>query len=149
MLRTSVLVCCVCLTSGCSLKTEARSDPAPATRVAVVRAGRADLSREWTVAAEFRPYQEIEVHAKVAGYLKEIYVDVGDRVQKGKLLATLEIPEMTEELSRASATTRRSEAEMARARSELERAESAHNMNHLSYMRLASVLKTRPNLVAQ
>ena len=30
---------------------------------------------------EFRPYQVIELHAKVAGYLKQITVDVGDRVK--------------------------------------------------------------------
>src|SRR5262245_56191138 len=45
-----------------------------------------DLSRDLTLAAEFRPYQEIDVHAKVAGYIKEIYVDVGDRVRQGQLL---------------------------------------------------------------
>lgn len=44
----------------------------PRTVVAVVRAEPADLSRGLTLAAEFRPYQEVEIHAKMAGYLKEI-----------------------------------------------------------------------------
>src|SRR5439155_5816880 len=39
-------------------------------------------------------------------------------------------------------------AEVARARDEIQRAESAHNMAHLSYDRLASVSKQRPGLVA-
>ena len=33
--------------------------------------------------AEFKPYQEVDVMAKVAGYIKEINVDIGDRVDAG------------------------------------------------------------------
>ena len=151
MLRTLVLAVSIALLSSCSrpAKTEAKSDPLKAPAVAVVKAVREDLSHELELAAEFRPYQEIDVHAKVAGYLKQIYVDVGDRVKKGQLLAVLEIPELADDLTRASATTRRSDAELARARNELERSQSSHEMAHLSYNRLAAVLKTRPNLVAQ
>ncbi len=151
MLRSTILVLCVLVLSNCARpgKTEERGDPVKAVRVAVARAVRVDLSRQWSVAAEFRPYQEVELHAKVAGYLKEIFVDVGARVKKGQVVATLEIPELTEDLGRAVAATRRSEAELLRARGELERVESAHGMSHLSYSRLSSVIKARPNLVAQ
>ena len=41
--------------------------------------------------------------AKVAGYIKKINVDVGDRVKQGDLLATLEVPEMADDLTRATA----------------------------------------------
>ncbi len=63
-----------------------------ATPEGVVEATRANLASTLTLSAEFRPYQEVEVHAKVAGYVKEIFVDVGDRVKTGQLLAILEIP---------------------------------------------------------
>jgi RND family efflux transporter MFP subunit len=99
--------------------------------------------------AEFRPFQEVDVHAKVAGYLKKIYVDVGDRVQQGQLLAVLEIPEMADDMQRARASTQLSSANVRRAQDELERARSAHELAHLSYTRLAEVIKQRPNLVAQ
>ena len=39
--------------------------------VAVAKVVREDLAQEQTFEAEFRPYQEIDLHAKVAGYLKE------------------------------------------------------------------------------
>ena len=51
----------------------------------MAKAAHEDLLRELELSAEFRPYQEIEVHAKVAGFLQEIRVDVGDRVKKGQL----------------------------------------------------------------
>ncbi len=117
--------------------------------VAVAEAQPADLVNELVLTAEFRPNQEIEVHAKIAGYLKEIKVDAGDHVQAGQLLATLEVPELKDDLNRAEANHRRSIAEVARAKDELERTQSAHQVSHLGYMRLAAVLKTRPNLVAQ
>src|SRR5919198_1264270 len=67
----------------------------------VVKVGPADLSREVVLTAEFKPYQEVDVHAKVAGYVKKIYVDIGDRVRAGQLLAELEIPESVDEVLRA------------------------------------------------
>ena len=99
--------------------------------------------------AEFKPFQEVDVMAKVAGYVKTIYVDVGDRVKEGQLLAVLEIPEMADDLARAKATLDRSQAEVARARDELKRAESTQMITHLTFTRLSTVSTQRPGLVAQ
>jgi RND family efflux transporter MFP subunit len=115
----------------------------------VVKASLGDLSRDIVLTAEFKPFQSIDVMAKVAGYVKSINVDVGSRVQPGQLLATLEIPEMADDLARAKATLERSQAEVARARDELQRAQSVRDIAHLSYTRLANVSKARPGLVAQ
>jgi RND family efflux transporter MFP subunit len=117
--------------------------------VAVAKAVRGDLSQVLTVAAEFRPYQEIDVHAKVAGYVKSIPVDVGDRVKPGELLAVLEIPELQDELAQDEAGVKRANEEVNRAQADLERAQSAHDVTHLASTRLAAVSRTRPNLIAQ
>src|SRR5579862_10073633 len=73
--------------------TTASADAAP--RAAVVKVRRAPLSNTLSIAGEFLPYQEVELHAKVAGYIRNINVDIGDRVHKGQVLAVLEIPELT------------------------------------------------------
>ena len=134
----------------------ARSGGAEATRtvveaptVAVVQAARADLSTDLILTAEFEPFQEIDVMAKVSGYIKQINVDIGDRVQEGQLLATLEIPEMQDDLTRAAAAIEEADAELETARDELRRAESAHDMVHLSYSRILDVSKREPGLVPQ
>ena len=62
----------------------------------MARVVRQDLARELEFAAEFRPWQEIDLHAEASGYLKSIHVDVGDHVMQGQLVAVLEVPEMTE-----------------------------------------------------
>jgi RND family efflux transporter MFP subunit len=136
--------------SACSReKLEAKADAPKIVVAPVAKAAPADLARELVLTAEFRPFQETDLHAKVAGYLKKINVDVGDRVRQGQLIAVLEIPEMNDDLTRAAAAKRRSDAELQRARDELQRAESAHAVSHLRFTRLSDVSKTRPNLVAQ
>jgi len=136
--------------SACS-KSQAAAKAAADERptVAVVRAERADLAEALTLPAEFRPFEEIDLHAKVAGYLKAIYVDVGSRVKAGELVAVLEIPELQDEARQDEANVQRSAEEINRARADLERADSAHDIAHLGSTRLAGVIKARPNLVAQ
>ena len=103
--------------------------------VAVARVDRADLTREITIPAEFRPYAEVELHAKVTGYVKDLKVDIGDRVKEGQLLAVLEVPELTDELDHAVAAHQRAQADYREA--------------HLAYTRLVAVNKDHPNLIAQ
>lgn len=43
---------------------------------------------------ELEPYESVDIHAKVRGFVKNIYVDIGDEVKKGQLLAILEAPEL-------------------------------------------------------
>src|SRR5512143_2438686 len=119
------------LNSSCSKtrRVEARStSSSDSPTVAVARAEMEDLSHDIVLTAEFKPFQEIDVMAKVAGFIKEIRVDAGDRVKQGELLATLEIPEMADDIVRAKAAVDRSESEVARAKDELKRAESAHEI---------------------
>ena len=116
----------------------ARAVAADAARepvVAVARVDREDLFREITLPAEFRPYTEVDLHAKVSGYVKEMKVDIGDRVKAGQLLAVLEVPELREELDHALAAHRRAQAEYRDA--------------HLAYTRLVAVNQDHPNLIAQ
>ncbi|MBL0158507.1 MAG: efflux RND transporter periplasmic adaptor subunit [Bryobacterales bacterium] len=135
--------------------TTSRTTPGPGAQtaqqasVAVVAAVRQDMARTMTVTAELVPYQEVEVMAKVAGYVQKVLVDVGDRVRQGQTLAILEAPEMKDDLTRAAAAIQRNRAELVRAQDEIRRAESAYNMAHLTYTRLAAVEKSRPGLVAQ
>ena len=134
--------------AGCSKHEEAAVDREPPS-VAVATARVIDLSRDIVLTAEFKPFQSIDVMAKVAGYVKSINVDVGSRVGAGQLLATLEIPEMADDLARAKAQLEQSQSQVARARDELQRTESAHDMSHLTYSRLDGVSKSKPGLVAQ
>ena len=54
------------------------------TTVAVTQGHRGDLSKSVDLTAEFLPWQNVEIHAKVSGYVKQINVDVGDHAKAGR-----------------------------------------------------------------
>ena len=138
------------LLSGCGSAAKSNPrDPEDTPHVAVIKIERRNLSNTLEIASELRPFQEIDVYAKVSGYIKKLDVDWGTHVKRGQLLAVLEIPELQQQLLQDEAAVRRSEQDLERAREELNRAESTYNVAHLTYTRLADVQKTRPELVAQ
>jgi len=138
------------MAAGCGGGRGAKADdPAKAVTAAVVKVARQDLTNSLEIASELEPFQEIEVYAKVSGYIKKLHVEWGTHVKQGQLLAELEIPELQQQIQQDEAAVRRSEQDHLRAQEELNRAESAYNVAHLSYTRLADVQKSRPELVAQ
>lgn len=137
-----------------ALSSCARHEPAPpaeesALVVPVAKVARADLSGNIVLSAEFEPYQEIDVMAKVSGYVKDIPVDIGSRVQQGQLLATLEIPEMADDAAKAAANVQAAAAGIAAIQDEVRRVTAAHDMAHLSFTRIESVSNKEKGLVPQ
>lgn len=116
---------------------------------AVAHVEKRTMGNTLTIAGEFKPFQDVDVHAKVTGYIRKIYVDVGDHVKEGETLVVLEIPEIEAEVSGADAAVRRSQDEIHRAQSDVERAESAHAAAHSAYARLKQAADSRAGLVAQ
>jgi RND family efflux transporter MFP subunit len=123
-----------------SASTTAPSDDTPT--VAVTHPTHEDLSRGVNLTAEFLPYQEVAVHAKVAGYVQQINVDVGDHVKTGDVLAVLEIPELEEDLKKADAAVETAQQEVKSAEADFE------ETNQIS-TRLAAAAKETTGLIAQ
>lgn len=135
---------CVVL-AGCH-DQQAATVSTPTAAVAPVL--RKDISSTLTVAGEFQPYQEVELHAKVSGYIRRINVDIGDRVKAGQVIATLEVPELNAQVVAAQAQVRHSQSEIARAQSGVNLAQANHTALHAAYTRLAEASKQRPGLIA-
>ncbi len=79
------------------------SQLAEGRRVVVTPVIRAETSRSVEIPATMHGYIETPVYAKIAGYLKSITVDKGDRVKKDQVLATLESPELDQQVANAQA----------------------------------------------
>ncbi len=60
-------------------------------------------SRTVDLPATIHGYTEAAIYAKVAGYLKTIDVDKGDRVQQGQVVAILETPDLDKQVADAKA----------------------------------------------
>jgi RND family efflux transporter MFP subunit len=148
----SFVIILICSTSiiGCGEgRKAAANDVSEAPIAAVVKVSRGNISDNLEIASEFQPFQEVDVYAKVSGYIKKLYVDYGTHVKQGQLLAELEIPELQQQLQQDQASIRRSEQELTRTREDLNRAQSAYNVAHLTFTRLADVQKSRPELISQ
>ena len=117
--------------------------------VGVTPVMRKPIMRQLTVSSELVPFQEIDVYAKESGYVKDLLVDYGSRVQKGQLMAVLEIPELEMQLQQDTAFIASAAERVTHAQHELDRLEAQHQVVHLQSDRLTGVEKTRPGLVAQ
>jgi RND family efflux transporter MFP subunit len=117
--------------------------------VAVVLAKRRPVVNSLTLSGAFRPYQQVDVHAKVAGFIRKIYVDVGDHVKAGQVLAILEVPELSAQVAGAKAEIQRYQDAIRRSESEIQRAESTHAAYHAAYSRLKRASESRPGLIAE
>ena len=144
-----LLLVLVAAGSGCH-RSSPSSDATSQLPVApVVLPQRAALSNHLEIAGELLPYQEVELHAKVSGYIKNIYVDIGDRVRKGQVLAELEIPELVAQVDAAESGVLRSREDIQRARSAVARAQADHVALHEAYVRLKQASAVQPGLIAQ
>jgi membrane fusion protein, multidrug efflux system len=83
--------------------SELEQEAARGPRVLVTRVMHAPAVREINLPAEIHGYIETPVYAKVAGYLKTINVDKGDRVKQGQVIAVLESPEIDHQVANARA----------------------------------------------
>jgi RND family efflux transporter MFP subunit len=115
----------------------------------VAEAQRGTISHTLSLAGQFQPYQVVDVHPKVTGFMVKINVDIGDRVHKGQTLALLEVPELNAQLKGTGYEMQQAQDDLVRAQHEIERAEATHSALHADYQRLLETSKAEPGLVAQ
>ena len=130
-------------------KIRAKSDSPAAVTVGVTKVTRKSLQRQITLSSELVPFQQIDVYAKESGFVKNLYVDYGSRVQTGQLMATLEIPELEAQMQEDQAAIKSATDEVSLAEHQLKRYQAQYKVLHLEYTRLNSVFESQPGLVAQ
>src|SRR5579862_2204956 len=140
-----VLACLAACHSG--EKTQAEAATVPSAQVAAAQRG--DISHVLTLAGQFQPYQVVDVHPKVSGYMRHINVDIGDIVHQGETLAVLEVPELKAQLQQTEFEVQQSQEEIRRAHHEINRAEATHAAVHAEAQRLQDAAKAQPGLIAQ
>jgi RND family efflux transporter MFP subunit len=127
-------------------QVEAAPGP-PAAQVAAVQPG--SIDQVLSLAGQFQPYQEIDIHPKVSGFIRHIYVDIGDRVHRGETLAILEVPELKAQLAGTVSEVARSRDDVVHAEREVARAKSTHVALEDEYQRLLKTSQAQPGLVAE
>lgn len=98
------------------------------------------IEKTIVIPGELAPFQRVQIHAKVTGFVQAIHVDRGSFVKQGQALADLIAPELAAQSAEAQAKIPAVAAQRIEAEAELAAAES-------TYQRLAEAAKT-PGVVA-
>ena len=117
-LGTSVALVLLLAAAGCSEPTAAQS-PSPRgsaslpptdaalDRVSAGHAERKTLQLYTTQPGRIQAFEETPLHPKIAGYVEQVFVDIGDRVAKNQLLVKLAVPEMQDDVEQKVAEPKR------------------------------------------
>jgi RND family efflux transporter MFP subunit len=106
--------------------TAAAQSRGAAASLEVVTVASKRLAKTITIPGDLTPYQGINVHAKVSGFLETIVVDRGTWVKKGQVLATLSAPELRAQRAEADAKRLAVTSQQAEARAKLAAARSTY-----------------------
>jgi HlyD family secretion protein len=83
---------------------------------------RGDLAKSVVATGKIEPITKVEVKSKASGIVKKLYVDYGDKVKKGQVLAELDRDEIQARVDQARAQLEASSASLNGTRADLERA---------------------------
>ncbi|MBX7105824.1 MAG: efflux RND transporter periplasmic adaptor subunit [Gemmataceae bacterium] len=97
----------------------------PAPKIVVAGPERVALPRAVRQPGHVEAYARTPLAAKIAGYVRAVHADIGDRVKAGQLLAELAEPELEQEFQQKRAIEKQSQAEIHLARKSLEAATAA------------------------
>ncbi len=96
-----------------------------AVRVETVKVTREDLKRVTEPGpAELLPFEQTDLYAKASGFLKEVKVDIGDRLKKGDVVAELYIPELVQEFEQKKQFLEQAKAAVVQAHAAVDAAEA-------------------------
>src|SRR5437879_10646798 len=96
--------------------------------VSVVTPRRADGPSDLLLPSNIQAIEEAALYARTSGYVRERYVDIGDRVTAGKVLAQIDTPELDQELSQARAALAQTRSGLAPAQAGFPQAQA--NLQH-------------------
>src|SRR5580698_10362179 len=105
----------------------------PLVNAAVVK--RAAKSTQLTLPGNITPITEAYIYARATGYLKQRYVDIGDRVHAGQKLADVEAPDLDQQVSQARAALAQAQGQLGQAQATLEQLTATRDLAVLTSQR--------------
>lgn len=124
---TTTILSTVLLLSSCAEQKKESVPVEAALKMETFEVKKEKLSTELTMPAELIGFQQVDLYAKVASFVKDLKVDIGSQVKKGQLLAVLDAPETSSQLSAAE--------------SRLHSQESVYTASNSTYKRLLETSK--------
>jgi multidrug efflux pump subunit AcrA (membrane-fusion protein) len=103
--------------------------------VNVAKVNRSPSNSELTFPGNITPLIQAFLYARASGYVRKRYVDIGDRVQQGQLLAEIEAPDLDEQVSQARAMLDQAQHQLGQTRAALDQAKQQFDLQKLTWDR--------------
>ena len=81
------------------------------------------------------PLTEAYIYSRATGYVRRRFVDIGDRVRKGQLIAEIDAPDIDAQVTQARATLSQAEKQLAQAHAALENAQAQEDLARVTWER--------------
>ena len=116
--------------ASAELESDTLENLAPTVSVVHPKRGPAQIHID--IPGNITAYEESPIYARVSGYLKQWYTDIGTQVAAGQLLAEIDTPELDEELVQANAALDQANANLEIARISAERWQNLRKSDSVS-----------------
>jgi RND family efflux transporter MFP subunit len=93
-------------------KLQQTTEASSIASVNVIHPAITGTSDELALPGNTMAFDDTPIYARTSGYLKKWYVDIGQHVSKGELMATIETPELDEQLMVARADLKSAQADL-------------------------------------
>ncbi|HEY1497064.1 MAG TPA: efflux RND transporter periplasmic adaptor subunit [Candidatus Solibacter sp.] len=117
-----------------------RAATPPLVNAAIVK--RAPSLSDVTFPGNITPITEAYIFARAAGYLKRRYVDIGDRVSAGQLLAEIDAPDLDQQVTQAQAALAQAEGQLGQAEATLIQLIATRDLADVTWRRYQVLTKT-------
>ncbi|HYZ86610.1 MAG TPA: efflux RND transporter periplasmic adaptor subunit [Bryobacteraceae bacterium] len=92
--------------------------------------------------ATVTPITEAYLFGRATGYLKRRYVDIGDRVASGQLLAEIDAPDLDQQVTQAQGALSQAEAQLGQTEATLEQLRATRDLASVTWQRYQVLTKT-------
>jgi RND family efflux transporter MFP subunit len=117
------------------LTAEASAEQQALPEVSVATARRGDIMGQLVLPGNIQPVTEAPILARAEGYIQKRYVDIGDRVMAGQLLAEIEAPDLDQQVRQVQATVQQAQADLERSNAALEQGKANEALAQVSATR--------------
>lgn len=115
-----------------ALAKEVKEESVALTPVNVAAVEQAPANSQLVLPGSIQAVTEAPVLARASGYIKKRYVDIGDRVTAGQLLAEIEAPELDQQVQQAKAQVGQARAALEQATANLAQGKTNTDMARLT-----------------
>jgi membrane fusion protein (multidrug efflux system) len=110
LIQTSALALLLTLLNSCSGDAPQQAAATQAPVIETFQLQQEKLSSELRLPAELSSFQQVDLYAKVSGFVQALKVDIGSAVSKGQVLIVLEAPEISSQLAASESRLKSQEA---------------------------------------